>query len=79
MTQVAGTIEVNHGGTIYRASYSVKDGKVHILTPLGRKVSKVVGGAAPEEVARIMLKGASARPGQPLDPGQTADHLKGKG
>jgi hypothetical protein len=52
----AGTVEVNHGGTVYRASYSVKNGKVHILTPLGKKVPKPIGTASPAEVARTMLK-----------------------
>jgi hypothetical protein len=31
----AGTVEVSHNGETYRASYSVKNGMVHILTPLG--------------------------------------------
>jgi hypothetical protein len=56
MTQTAGNIEVNHGGTIHRASYSVKNGKVHILTPLGNKSPKPLGSSKPEEVARLMLK-----------------------
>ena len=52
----AGTIEVNHGGTIYRASYSVKDGKVQIAAPLGSRPARHVGTSQPPEVARRMLR-----------------------
>lgn len=31
----SGTIEVKHAGVSYSAAYSVRNGKVHILTPLG--------------------------------------------
>lgn len=51
----AGTIEVQHGGSRFSASFSVKNGKVHILTPLGSKPAKPAG-ASPEAVARSMLK-----------------------
>lgn len=51
----AGTIEVQHAGVRYSASYSVKNGKVHILTPLGSKESKPAGGSS-EAFARSMLK-----------------------
>jgi hypothetical protein len=52
----AGTVEVLHRGEPYRAAYSVKRGMVHILTTLGRKTPRPPGDAAPEEVARLMLK-----------------------
>jgi hypothetical protein len=52
----AGTAEVRYAGTTYRTSYSVKNGKVHILTPLGTKPPKPLGNSSPEEVTRGMLK-----------------------
>ena len=52
----AGTAEVRYAGTTYRASYSVKNGKVHLLTPLGRREPKPLGNWSPEEIARRMLK-----------------------
>ena len=51
----AGKIEVKHAGVTYSASYSVKDGKVHLVTPLGRPAPKPAGDS-PEAVARLMLK-----------------------
>ena len=52
----AGTVEVNHRGTTYRASYSVKHRKVHLLTALGSKPPRALGTAQPQEIARKMLK-----------------------
>jgi len=52
---VAGKVEVKHAGTTYSASYSVKNGKVHLLTPLGSSPPKTAG-TAPDAVARAMLK-----------------------
>ena len=52
----AGTAEVRYAGMTYRASFSVKNGKVHLLTPLGRREPKALGNSSPEEVARRMLK-----------------------
>ena len=51
----AGTIEVKHGGVAYSASYSVKNGKVYLVTPLGSPAPKPAGDS-PEAVARLMLK-----------------------
>ncbi len=51
----AGTIEVKYAGVTYSASYSVKNGKVHLVTPLGSPAPKPAGNA-PEAVARAMLK-----------------------
>jgi hypothetical protein len=52
----AGIVEVEHAGTQYRASWSVKSGLVHLLTPLGKTVPKPVGTSSPDAVARGMLK-----------------------
>lgn len=52
----AGRVEVTHNGEIFRASYSVKNGMVHILTPLGAKPPRPLGGAPPRSVAGMMLK-----------------------
>jgi hypothetical protein len=51
----AGTIEVKHAGATYSASYCVKNGKVHLVTPLGSSPPKPAGNS-PEAVARFMLK-----------------------
>jgi hypothetical protein len=52
----AGTVEVMHRGETYRAAYSVKQGRVHILTPLGNVPAKRVGDSPPQATARLMLK-----------------------
>jgi hypothetical protein len=52
----AGTIEVMHRGETYRAAYSVKNGRVHILTPLGSVPAKPLGNSQPQATARLMLK-----------------------
>ena len=52
----AGTVEVMHRGETYRAAYSVKQGRVHILTPLGNVAAKPVGDSPPQVTARLMLK-----------------------
>ena len=51
--QAAGTIEVKYAGVPYSASYSVKDGWVHLLTPLGSARPKRAGDSPEgEETAR---------------------------
>jgi hypothetical protein len=52
----AGTFQVQHRGTTYRASYAVKRGRVHIVTTVGRKPPRELGGLPPRVVARAMLK-----------------------
>ena len=52
----AGTVEVMHRGETYRAAYSVKNGRVHILTPLRNVGAKPVGNSPPQATARLMLK-----------------------
>jgi hypothetical protein len=46
---------VKHAGATYSASYCVKNGKVHLVTPLGSSPPKPAGNS-PEAVARFMLK-----------------------
>jgi hypothetical protein len=52
----AGEITVVFAGTTYRASYAVREGNVHVLTPLGSKPPRPFGNAEPEQVACQMLK-----------------------
>ena len=56
MTDVAGTVEVQHRGSAYRANYAVKKGRVHMVTPVGRKPPREPAGLPPRVVARAMLK-----------------------
>ncbi len=52
----AGTLQVQHRGSTYRASYAVKRGRVHIVTTVGRKPPRELAGLPPRVVARAMLK-----------------------
>jgi hypothetical protein len=52
----AGTVEFKLGGTTYSAAYAVRNGQVHVLTPLGKVPPRPLGTLRPEEVAKAMLR-----------------------
>jgi hypothetical protein len=56
MANDAGTIEIKHGGERYQASYAVRKGQVHLLTPLGSVEPQPLGSEVAAEVAKAMLR-----------------------